>query len=346
LKTTAAILVETGKPLVLGELEIPLLKEGQVLVEIRYSGACHTQILEARGYRGEDKFLPHCLGHEASGVVFDVGPGVSKVSSGDNVVLSWIKGRGADVPGTVYKWDGRNVNAGGVTTFSKHAVVSENRLTPLPSSIDLRTAIVLGCAAPTGMGAVLNVATPKPNESLAVFGVGGVGLFAIAAGVAEKCTPVIAIDRLPNKLKMASDLGATHCINASEQDVTEELAKICPGGLDHAIEATGITDVMANALSSVRAQGGKCVIIGNAHHGENLSVNPQQFNMGKSLLGTWGGNSQPDDDFPQFAKLIASCDDHCQHILSNDYDLESINDALDDLEAGRIGRPVIDMKTA
>lgn len=346
MKTTAAILVETGKPLVLAELDIPVLKDGQVLVEIRYSGACHTQILEARGYRGEDRFLPHCLGHEASGTVVDIGAGVSKVRPGDNVVLSWIKGRGADVPGTVYKWDGRDVNAGGVTTFSRHAVVSENRLTPLPASLDLRVAIVLGCAAPTGMGAVMNVAAPKPGQSLAVFGTGGVGLFAIAAAAAEKCNPVIAIDRLANKLEMALEMGATHTINASEQDVTEALAEICPKGLDHAIEATGIPDVMAGALGAVRAQGGNCVIIGNAHHGQNLTVNPQQFNMGKSLLGTWGGNAQPDDDYPRFAALIASGQARCGHILSDDYALESINDALDDLEAGRIGRPVIDMKAA
>lgn len=346
MKTTAAILVELGKPLVLAELEIPVLKDGQVLVEISYSGACHTQILEARGYRGEDKFLPHCLGHEATGKVLEISAGVEKVSPGDNVVLSWIKGSGADVPGTVYKWDGRDVNAGGVTTFSRHAVVSENRLTPLPEALDPRSAIVLGCAAPTGMGAVMNVAAPKPGDSLAVFGVGGVGLFAIAAARAEKCDPVIAIDRLANKLEMAADMGATHCINASERDVTEALKEICPNGLDHAIEATGSPKVMTDALGAVRAQGGRCVIVGNAHHGENLTINPQQFNQGKSLLGTWGGNAKPDEDYARFADLIASGDAGCSHILSGDYTLETVNDALDDLEAGRIGRPVIDMKAA
>ncbi|HEX8096993.1 MAG TPA: alcohol dehydrogenase catalytic domain-containing protein, partial [Pyrinomonadaceae bacterium] len=129
MKTTAAILVKTGGPLELVELEIPALKPGQALVEVAWSGVCHTQVLECRGYRGEDKFLPHCLGHEGSGVVKEVGPGVGKIKPGDRVILSWIKGSGGDVPGTVYSWGGRKVNAGGITTFSRHSVISENRLT-------------------------------------------------------------------------------------------------------------------------------------------------------------------------------------------------------------------------
>src|SRR4051794_20311938 len=102
MRTEAAILVELGRPLVLADLEIPQLKPGQVLVELAYSGVCHTQLLEARGHRGEDRFLPHCLGHEGSGTVVDAGAGVYKVRPGDRVILSWIKGSGADVPGTVY----------------------------------------------------------------------------------------------------------------------------------------------------------------------------------------------------------------------------------------------------
>src|SRR5204863_8468809 len=104
MKTQAAILVETGKPIVIGTLEIPKLKKGQVIVEIAFSGVCHTQILEARGRRGPDKFLPHCLGHEGSGTVVEVGEGVTKVKPGDQVVLSWIKGSGLDGGGTVYAW--------------------------------------------------------------------------------------------------------------------------------------------------------------------------------------------------------------------------------------------------
>ncbi len=106
MKTLAAVLVETGHPLEVAELSLPVLKPGQVIVEVAYSGVCHTQVLEARGHRGEDRFLPHCLGHEGSGTVVEIGPGVTKVAVGDRVVLSWIKGSGADVPGSVYDWNG------------------------------------------------------------------------------------------------------------------------------------------------------------------------------------------------------------------------------------------------
>ena len=132
MKTEAALLVQTGKPLVLAEIEIPALKPGQVLVEIAYSGACGTQVMEWRGDKGEDKWVPHCLGHEGTGTVLETGSAVTKVKAGDKVVLSWIKGNGIEAGGAVYDWDGRKVNAGGVTTFQRHAVVSENRLTLLP----------------------------------------------------------------------------------------------------------------------------------------------------------------------------------------------------------------------
>src|ERR1700682_5190785 len=124
MKTPAAILVETGKPLVIEDLEIPKLQPGQVLVEITYSGVCHTQVLEWRGYRGDDKFLPHCLGHEGSGIIREIGPGVSKVKGGNHAILSWIKGSGCEVPGSVYCWGPRKVHAGAITTFSRYAVLS------------------------------------------------------------------------------------------------------------------------------------------------------------------------------------------------------------------------------
>ena len=169
MKTEAAVLVELGQPLVLAELVIPPLKPGQVLVEVVFSGICHTQLLEIRGYRGQDRYLPHCLGHEGSGIVRQTGPSVTKVKSGDRVILSWIKGSGADVPGTTYRWEDRTVNAGAITTFSRYSVISENRLTLLPDGIEMREAAALGCAVPTGMGAIFNTARPRPGQSIAIF---------------------------------------------------------------------------------------------------------------------------------------------------------------------------------
>jgi S-(hydroxymethyl)glutathione dehydrogenase/alcohol dehydrogenase len=343
-KTIAAVLVETGKPLVLAELDIPALKPGQVLVEIKFSGVCHTQVMECRGHRGEDRYLPHCLGHEGSGIVCDPGPGVTKVRSGDRVILSWIKGSGADVPGTVYRWDSRNVNSGAITTFSRYSVISENRLTVVSGDLPMRNVALLGCAVPTGVGAVINTAKPNPGQNLAVFGTGGIGLCAVAGAAIAGCSPIIAIDTLQHKLKLASQMGATHVINAAEVNPVEELNRICPGGIDFAIEASGYTSVMMQALLSVRNQGGIVVVVGNAREGERLALDPKQLNMGKQLRGTWGGDNWPDRDFPRYCELLSIGKLNLQPLSSRIYHLSEINQAIDDLETGAAIRPLIDME--
>lgn len=343
MKTTAAVLVELAKPLELVDLEIPALKPGQVLVEIAYSGVCHTQLLEARGRRGPDAFLPHCLGHEAGGTVADVGSAVTKVKPGQRVILSWIKGSGHDVPGTVYDWNGKKVNAGGVTTFSRHAVVAENRLTPVPDDFSLREAALLGCAVPTGLGAVFNTAAPRPGQNLAVFGTGGIGLCAIAAARINGLTPIIAIDVSPARLAVAKQMGATHLIDAATSDPVAELSKLVPGGVDFAIEASGRPDVMRQAMLAVRNQGGAAVVVGNAAQGQMFEIDPKQFNLGKRLLGTWGGDNLPDRDFPRYVRLIRDGLLSLEPLLDRTYSLANINQALDDLESRAVARPLVDM---
>jgi S-(hydroxymethyl)glutathione dehydrogenase / alcohol dehydrogenase len=341
--TQAAVLVEIGKPVEIVELEIPDLKPGQVLVEIAFSGVCHTQVLECRGYRGQDPFLPHCLGHEGSGRVCAIGSGVTKVKVGDQVILSWIKGSGMNIPGTVYRWGDRGVNAGGITTFSQHAIVSENRVTVMPEEMSLRDAALLGCAAPTGLGAVFNTAQPSPGQSLAVFGSGGIGLCAVAGAAIAGCVPIIAIDLQPQKLELAVKMGATHTINASQTDPIAALNQICRGGVDFAIEATGRPAVMGQALQSVRNQGGIAVVIGNARYGERIELDPGQLNAGKQLRGTWGGDTVPDRDFPRYGKLIHIGKLNLAPLVSTIYRLNDMNVALNDLETGKTARPLIDM---
>ncbi len=343
MKTVAAVLVETGRPLELADLDVPAMQPGQVLVEVEASGVCHTQLLEARGRRGADRYLPHCLGHEGAGRVLEIGAGVKRVAVGDRVVLSWIKAHGADVPGTVYRWNGRAVHAGGVTTFGRAQVVSENRLTVLPDAMNMDAAVLLGCALPTGFGAVRNTAEARAGESCVVFGCGGVGLCAIAGAAACGCTPIVAVDVRAEKLDIARRLGATHTIDAAARDAAAALAEICAGGADLAIEATGQPAVMRQAIECVRPRGGRAVVIGNAAHGSEMRLNPAHLNQGKRLLGTWGGDSDPDRDYPRYARLLDSGRLDVGPLLSIGYTLERINDALDDLESGRAVRPVVRM---
>jgi S-(hydroxymethyl)glutathione dehydrogenase / alcohol dehydrogenase len=343
MKTIAAILVETGKPLVIDDLEIPRLQPGQALVEIHASGVCHTQLLEAKGLRGEDKFLPHCLGHEGSGVVKEIGAGVTKVKPEQKVILSWIKGSGINVLGTQYEWHGRKVNAGAITTFSRYAVISENRLTPLPDGIDMAQAALLGCAVPTGVGSVWNTAGARPGNSFVIFGVGGVGLSAVAGAVLAGCSPVIAVDLVAERLELARQLGATHTVDPKTGDAVQQILKICAGGVDIALEATGRPAVMKQAVACVRSQGGVAVIIGNSPEGEMLALDPKQLNQGKQLRGTWGGDNVPDRDYPRYCELLRAGKLNVKPIVSRSFPLEQVNQALASLEHGAVGRPIIGM---
>jgi S-(hydroxymethyl)glutathione dehydrogenase/alcohol dehydrogenase len=342
-KTIAAVLVETGKPLVLQELEIPVLKAGQVLVEIKFSGVCRTQLSECRGYRGKDPNLPHCLGHEGSGIVLEIGASVSKVKPGDRVLLSWMKGSGADIAPTTYQSSLGKVNAGSITTFMRHAVISENRVSVLPAHIEFRQATIFGCAVPTGIGAVVNTAQAKAGQSAVIFGAGGIGLCAIAGAAISGCSPVVAVDVNADKLGVAKAMGATHFVQVNGGNVSDELSGITAGGFDIAIEASGHTDAMTSALAAVRNQGGVAVVLGNARFGEKISVDPRELNHGKQLRGSWGGDNKPDLDFPKYFDLLHSGKLKVDELLARTYSLEDINKAIDDLEAGKVVRPLIEM---
>jgi S-(hydroxymethyl)glutathione dehydrogenase / alcohol dehydrogenase len=346
MKTEAAILVELGRPLEMAALSIPPLRAGQALVEIVYSGVCGTQVNEWLGRKGEDKWLPHCLGHEATGVVLETGPNVTKAKGQDKVVLSWLRGSGAEAGGAVYDWDGRRVNAGAVTTFQRHAIVSENRLTRLPEGLPMDVATMLGCAAPTGMGAVTNVLKVRPGDSIAVFGTGGVGLNAVMAAAFSGATTIVGVDPVPLRRNLAKLYGATHVVDPASGDVLEQIRAIVPQGVDVAVEASGLPEVMAAAMQSTRMQGGRTVVVGNASAGAKVTVDAATFNQGKSLLGTWGGDSDPDRDFPRFGRLLGAGRFPIRDLLSKPYKLGEATEALRALAAGATGRPLIDMALA
>ena len=344
MKTLAAVLEQLNEPLKIRELTIPDLKPGQVLVEVAYSGVCHSQLLEVRGKRGPDRFLPHTLGHEGSGTVLEVGAGVTKVKLNDRAVLSWIKGSGADVPSTVYQSSEGPINSGAISTFMRQTVTCENRVTPIPDAMPLREAALLGCAIPTGAGIILNTAKVRPGGSVAVFGVGGIGLSAVLAADLVHATTVIAVDVFDHKLEQARRVGATHLINARQQDPLATIQEITGGrGVDYAIEAAGRRETMETAFQAVRDNGGLCVLAGNLPHGERILLDPFDLIKGKRIIGTWGGESQPDRDIPLYIDLYLAGKLKLDMLITHEYRLEYINRAFDDLEQGRVGRALIEM---
>src|SRR5882672_11293903 len=213
----AAILIESCKPLVIDEIRLPdSLDHGQVLVRVRTSSICGAQINEIAAVKGPDKFLPHLLGHEASARVLETGPGVTTVKPGDTVVLHWRPSQGIQGPPPSYQWRGSKLNAGWVTTFNHHAVISENRMTVIPADFDLKIAPLLGCAVTTAAGVINNDAGLKIGESVAVFGVGGVGLNVVQFAALAGAHPIVAVDLVDAKLAMARARGATHCLNPAQ----------------------------------------------------------------------------------------------------------------------------------
>ncbi len=227
MKFKAAILTELKKELTIAEISLPKkLEVGQVLVKVAYSGICGSQLGEIDGKKGEDKFLPHLLGHEASGEVIEVGAGVRTTQKGDKVVLHWKRGIGIDSECPKYDWNGKVVNAGWIATFNEYAIISENRITKLPDNFDMRIAPLFGCAVTTGLGVINNNAMVKIGESVVVYGAGGVGLNIIQGAVLSGAYPVIAVDLHDNRLELAKELGATHTINAKSTDAETAIKKI------------------------------------------------------------------------------------------------------------------------
>lgn len=339
----AAVLFECGKPLnIIDGLELPELNKGQVLVLLAYSGVCHSQIMEIKGARGPDKYLPHLLGHEGSGKVLAVGDGVTKVIPGDEVILGWIKGTGSDVAGPKYSWNGTYINAGAVTTFNTHAIISENRCVKVPSGIPLEIAALFGCAVPTGAGMIFNELNPTPGSSVAIFGIGGIGSIALMALKAKGCNPIIAIDVDQEKLIAASRMGATNTINANESDVISTISNLTNGrGVDFAVDAAGKVSTIEQAFKSLRFGGGRCVFASHPPKGEMIALDPHDLIAGKEIKGSWGGGCCPDKDSILFADLYMNGRLDLNSIITNYYTLDDINSAVDDLASGKVLRPII-----
>jgi S-(hydroxymethyl)glutathione dehydrogenase/alcohol dehydrogenase len=341
----AAILNKLNQPLSIEQITWNTLQEGQVLVKMAYSGVCHSQLMEVKGRRGEDKWLSHLLGHEGTGIVQEIGEGVTKVKIGDKVILGWIKSEGINAePAKYISENGTIINSGNVTTFSELSIVSENRLVKLPKGIPLDIGVLFGCAIPTGAGIVMNEIIPKEDSTIAIFGLGGIGLSALMATNLFKCNKIIAIDIEDKKLELAKDFGATHTINSNNQNIEEAILDMTNNqGVDYSVECSGLAKIIEIAFKCVKNNGGLCVFASHPQNGDKISLDPYDLICGKQIKGSWGGSSNPDIDIPKFAELYKKGILPLEKLLEKRYSLENINDALDDLENRKVIRPLIEI---
>jgi len=341
----AAILTELKTPLVVTEIELPkTLEIGQVLIKVHFSGICGSQLGEIDGIKGDDRFLPHLLGHEGSGTVIAVGPGVKHVKPSNVVVLHWRKGVGIESNPPIYFWEGHKVNAGWVTTFNEYTIVSENRVTPIPNDSDLEVASLFGCAVTTGFGVVENNAKVHIGESVVVFGAGGIGLNVIQASALVSAYPIIAVDIHNNRLELAKKMGATHVINSHTTDAHIAILEIAGiTGVDVFIDNTGQPAIIEMGYQITKPQG-RVTLVGVPCKGNNISIYSLPLHFGKGLSGSYGGESIPQFDIPRYNKLYSAGRLALRELLTNAYPLEKINKAIVDMRSGKIsGRCLIKM---
>ncbi len=341
----AAVLVQTKEPLEVVELGMPgELSFGQVHVKIHYSGICGAQINEIEGAKGPDKFLPHLLGHEGSGTVLRTGPGVKTVKEGDRVVLHWRPSAGLQADPAKYDWNGKTVNAGWVTTFNDEAIISENRLTVIPSDFDLRLAPLFGCAVTTAVGVVNNDAQVKIGQSVVIFGIGGVGLnIAQAADMVSAC-PIIGVDIVDSKVQMAKEWGVTHAFNSKSQpDYLDQIkALVGPQGADVVVDTTGNARVIETAYELTHPDG-KTILVGVPRKGDNVGIYTLPLHFKKVLKGSHGGSSVPDVEIPRFIRLIKQGKMKLDGLFTHEFALNDINEALRAIRSGEAGRVLINM---
>lgn len=339
----AAVLVELNAPLVLADLDMSALDVGQVLVKIHCSGICGAQLGEIAGVKGPDKFLPHLLGHEGGGVVVDTGPGVTQVKAGDRVVMHWRKGAGIHARPATYRWGDKKVNAGWVTTFQDHAIVSENRVTPIPTDVPFEVAALMGCALTTALGLINNDAQVKIGDSVVVIGCGGVGLSIVQGAEMVSANPIIAIDIVDHKLRMAQQFGATHIINSTREDTRAAVRQIVgTPGADVVIETTGNPRLIELAYEMAGAQG-RTILVGVPRYDQDVTIHSLPLHFGKVLTGCEGGHTNPTVDIPKYLRLYRDGKLRVDGLITHRMPFAAINAALDQIRAGEVGRCILEM---
>jgi len=343
LEFRAAVLEKNGSPLILRKITFPgPLLSGQVLVKLFFSGICGKQIEEIDGKGGHDPYIPHLLGHEGTGEVLDVGPGVRKVKAGETVVMHWMKGSGIHSETPLYQWNGQRINAGWVTTFNECAVVSENRVTRIPATADMKTGALFGCAVTTGVGVVINKADIKPHHSVVIYGCGGVGLFAVQAASLMHPKQIIAVDIKDDALGLAKDFGASMVINASSSDPVEMVRELTEGkGAERVIITTGNKTAIETAIETASIPS-ECFQVGVPVVGDKITIDGHALMHKRNLSGTLGGGTFPDRDIPAYMELNDRAKINVNKLITKVLPFENINEGIEFMRGQNPGRVIIE----
>ncbi len=367
IKSRAAVAWGPGKPLTIEEVDVMPPQKGEVLVRIVATGVCHTDAFTLSGEDPEGVF-PAILGHEGGGIVEAVGEGVTSVSVGDHVIplytpecgeckfctsgktnlcqkIRETQGKGLMPDGTTrfYK-DGEPIyHYMGTSTFSEYTVLPEISLAKVNPEAPLEEVCLLGCGVTTGMGAVMNTAKVQEGDTVAIFGLGGIGLSAVIGAVMAKASRIIAIDINTSKFDLAKQLGATDCINPKDFDkpIQEVIVEMTDGGVDFSFECIGNVDVMRSALECCHKGWGESVIIGVAGAGQEISTRPFQLVTGRVWRGTAFGGVKGRSELPGIVEQYLAGEFKLNDFITHTMGLNDINRAFDLMHEGRSIRSVI-----
>lgn len=366
MQVKAAICWEASRPLEVEEIELEGPREGECLVKLAATGVCHTDAYTLSG-RDPSGLFPVVLGHEGAGVVEEVGPGVRSLEPGDHVIPLYIpecreckfclSGK-TNLCGAILATQGRGVMPDGTSrlsqrgrmlhhymgtsTFATHTVVPEIALAKIRRDAPLEKVCLLGCGITTGIGAVLNTARVEAGSSVAVFGLGGVGLSVIQGAVMAGAERILAIDTNPRKFDLAAKLGATDTLDPGQvADVAEAVIEMTGGGVDYSFECIGAVEVMGPALACTHKGWGQAIIIGVAGAGEEIHARPFLLVTGRSWRGSAFGGTRGRTQLPQYVDRYLAGRIKIDELVTGVLPLEEINTAFDLMRRGEAIRTVI-----
>lgn len=367
IKSKAAVAWGPNQPLKIEEVDVMLPRKGEVLVKVLASGVCHTDAFTLSGEDPEGVF-PAIMGHEGGGIVEQVGEGVTSVQVGDHVIPLYTaecgvckfctsgktnlcsavretQGKGLMPDGTTrfYK-DGEPIyHYMGCSTFSEYTVLPEISLAKVNKEAPLEEVCLLGCGVTTGMGAVMNTAKVEKGSTVAIFGLGGIGLAAIIGSVMAGASRIIGIDINESKFELAKKLGATDLINPKDYDkpIQDVIVELTDGGVDYSFECIGNVDVMRSALECCHKGWGESVIIGVAGAGQEISTRPFQLVTGRVWRGSAFGGVKGRTELPGYVERYLAGEIPLQDFITHTMPLEDINEAFDLMHEGKSIRSVI-----
>jgi S-(hydroxymethyl)glutathione dehydrogenase/alcohol dehydrogenase len=366
-KSRAAVAFAPGKPLEIVEIDVAPPRAGEVLVRIMATGVCHTDAFTLSGDDPEGVF-PAVLGHEGGGVVVEVGEGVTTLQPGDHVIPLYTaecgqckfcrsgktnlcqavratQGKGLMPDGTTrFSYNGQPIyHYMGTSTFSEYTVVPEISLAKIDPAAPLEKVCLLGCGVTTGIGAVHNTAKVQPGNTVAVFGLGGIGLAVIQGAVQAGASRIIGIDVNPSKFDLAREMGATDCVNPRDhaRPIQEVIVELTDGGVDYSFECIGNVDVMRSALECCHKGWGESVIIGVAGAGQEIRTRPFQLVTGRVWRGSAFGGVKGRSQLPGMVQQAMRGEIRLDPFITHELPLERINEAFDLMHRGESIRTVI-----